>query len=86
VYGAIWMKNSIEVTVKLFAHYREGKFKVKKITYPPNSTVDDVVKDIGIDEEKHEVGVFMINGRHTKRDAVLKDGDTLSIFPKVGGG
>jgi len=80
------MKNTINITVKLFAQYREGRFKVDNRTYPPETTADDVVKDLGIDESKLAVGVFMVNGRHVKKDHKLQDGDTLSIFPKVGGG
>ncbi len=80
------MKNSIEITVKLFAQYREGRFKVEKRTYPLNTTAGEVVKDIGINEEELPVGVLMVNGRHVQKDFTLTDGSVFSIFPKVGGG
>ncbi len=86
MYGHIWMKNNIEVTIKLFAQYREGRFKVDKRSYPAGTTTGDIVKDLDIDEEKLAVGVFMANGRHVKNDYTIQDGDTISIFPKVGGG
>ncbi len=76
----------MEITIKLFAQYREGKFKVKKRTYPENSSAKDVIDDIGIDIEKFPIGVLIVNGRHVNEDHILKDGDSFSIFPKVGGG
>ncbi len=85
-YGAILMKNNINITIKLFAHYREGRFKVDQKIYPQNVTAGDIVKDLDIDENGFPVGVLMANGRHVKKDYVLKDNDNLSIFPKVGGG
>ncbi len=76
----------MEITIKLFAQYREGKFKVEKRTYPENSSAKDVINDIGIDIEKFPIGVLIVNGRHVNEDYILKDGDSFSIFPKVGGG
>ncbi|DAB34354.1 MAG TPA: hypothetical protein CFH82_05750 [Sulfurospirillum sp. UBA12182] len=29
---------------------------------------------------------MIVNGRHVDTDFCLKDADTLSVFPKVGGG
>ena len=87
MYGAIWMKNnSIEVTVKLFAQYREGRFKVDTKIYPSNTTAGEIVRDIGINEDELPIGVLMVNGRHVGKEHILKDGDNFSIFPKVGGG
>ncbi len=78
--------NSIEVTIKLFAQYREGRFKVDTKIYPSNITTGEVVKNIGINEDEIPIGVLMVNGRHVKKDHILKNGDNFSIFPKVGGG
>ena len=80
------MKNSIEITIKLFAQYREGRFKLEKRTYPSYSTVGDIIKDVGINEDEMPIGVMIVNGRHVGKDQSVKDGDTLSIFPKIGGG
>ena len=81
------MKNSsIEITIKLFAQYREGRFKVEKRTYPDGVTISDIVKDIGINEDEIPIGVMIVNGRHVDKEHKLKDKDILSIFPKIGGG
>ncbi len=80
------MSEMINITVKLFAQYREGKFKVEQRSYTKNSTIKDVLDDIGLDLAKLPIGVLMVNGRHMQEDCVLKDAQILAIFPKVGGG
>jgi molybdopterin converting factor small subunit len=43
-----------------------------------------VVLSLGLTEE--EIGIVMLNGRHGELDSKLAHGDTLSLFPLVGGG
>ncbi len=76
----------IDITIKLFAQYREGRFKIEKRSYPKNSTIKDVLVDIELNLEKYPIGVLMVNGRHVQEDFILDDGQILAIFPKVGGG
>jgi len=78
--------SQINITIKLFAQYREGRFKIENRSYPKNSTIEDVLVDIELDLKKYPVGVLMVNGRHVQEDFVLDDGQILAIFPKVGGG
>ena len=80
------MNEKIRVNVKLFAQYRENKFKIREFTYPAGSTAGDVIVNIGIDTGKYPLGILMANGRHIKEDYILNDGDVIAIFPKVGGG
>ncbi len=80
------MNGTIEITVKLFAQYRENKFKIEKRTYPEGTTAASVISDTGIDIKTFPIGILMVNGRHIDENFVLKDGDVLAIFPKVGGG
>ncbi|MFK5881885.1 MAG: MoaD/ThiS family protein [Sulfurospirillum sp.] len=80
------MPEMIHITVKLFAQYREGKFKVEKRSYAKNSTIKDVLNDIGLDLGKLPIGVLMVNGRHMQEDYVLQDEQILAVFPKIGGG
>lgn len=74
----------MQVRIKLFAFFREGRFKEESRELPDKTTVRQVVADLGIDEE--EVGVLMINSRHCQFDTVIGDGDILAIFPVIGGG
>ncbi len=76
----------IAITVKLFAQYREGFFKAEQRHYPDPTTVDDVIADTGINIRDYPIGVMIVNGRHVPGDHVLKAGDALALFPKVGGG
>ncbi len=72
------------VTVKLFATFREGRFKVEPRSYPEKTTIDQIIEQLELPED--QLGAILLNSRHVEKDAVLHDGDTLSIFPLVGGG
>ncbi len=74
----------MEVLVKLFATFREGRFSSKKMKFTQGTTVGDVVKELNINER--EISIIMINGQSSDLDAELSDGDTLGLFPPVGGG
>ena len=72
------------VKVKLFATLREGRFPVAEREFTAGATVRDVLADLAMPET--EVALILINGRHKDFDTVLAGGDTLSLFPPVGGG
>lgn len=74
----------MQITVKLFATFRTGRFDIENREYPEGATVHDVVKDLALPEPK--LGILMINHRHVDLDRVLADGEILAIFPLVGGG
>lgn len=74
----------MEINVKLFATLREGRFKVEKTKLNDNSRVIDVIEKYDLPLE--EVAICYVNGRDADNDHVLKDGDTVSLFPPVGGG
>jgi molybdopterin converting factor small subunit len=74
----------MNVTVKLFATFRIGRFKIDQRDYPPGTTCRAIIADVGLTEQ--ELGIVLINGRHATLDARLDEGDTLSLFPLVGGG
>lgn len=74
----------MDVTVKLFATFRNGRFTVETREYPVGTTVADVLAALEIPED--EIGATLVRSRHVEEDYILADGDTLSIFPLVGGG
>ncbi|MBM9536477.1 MoaD/ThiS family protein [Desulfobulbus alkaliphilus] len=74
----------MQLTVKLFAYFRDNRFKQKVTDYPEGTTVEDIIRSLGIDLD--EVGVTMINSRHCSLEQVPVDGDQLAIFPNIGGG
>lgn len=72
------------ITVKLFVSFREGRFGERELSYADGCTAGEVLQDLGIAEA--EVGVLLVNGRHILSSQTLADGDTLSVFPLIGGG
>ena len=71
-------------TVKLFAYFRDNRFRAEVRDYPEGTTVEQVIRSLGIDLE--EVGVTMINSRHCTLDQVPAENDQLAIYPAIGGG
>ncbi len=76
----------MKITVKLFAQYRDGRFKVEVRDYPEGTTAQDIMDELGISEERLPLGVLMVNSKHEKEEYVLQEGDMIALFPKVGGG
>ena len=74
----------MNVTVKLFASFRAGRFDIETGNYPAGTTVADVADSLKLPQS--ELGIIMINNRHVKLDRLLADGDILALFPLLGGG
>lgn len=74
----------VRIAVKLFATLRKDRFDAVEGEFRDGVTVSDVLLRYGVPEK--EVTLIFINGRHGDFDTVLFDGDTLSLFPPVGGG
>lgn len=74
----------MQVTVKLFATFRDGRFKEKSWELADGTVVQDVLVQLQI--EPSEVAILLVNGRDAKAQTELRDGDTLALFPPVGGG
>lgn len=74
----------MQVTVKLFATFRIGRFKVEAREMQVGTDIAQIVGELGIAEK--ELGIVMVNGRHAPISQPLAEGDTLSLFPLVGGG
>ena len=73
----------MDVTVKLFADLREGKPKETKAELADQTTIKEVIESLDILPE--DVAISMVNGRDANQDQALQAGDTLSLFPPVGG-
>lgn len=74
----------MQVNVKLFATLRQGRFAEERRETASGTTVADMIGELGIPER--EVTLVFINGRHAGNETELKDGDTLALFPPIGGG
>ena len=78
--------NPIYITVKLFADLR--KFGVPKsiVDIPEGSILKDVLKKYKISREKQKL-IILINRKPCyDNNFVLKDGDTVALFPPLAGG
>jgi molybdopterin converting factor small subunit len=73
----------MRVTVKLFAAFRKGRFDSEVREVPSGTTVSNVVDEVRL---PGSIGIIFVNSRHADLSRELTDGDTLSIFPLVGGG
>ena len=74
----------INLTVKLFATLQIGRFDIRDEQFPDGITVIDVMQKYGLTDK--QVLLILINGRHADYNTVLSDGDTVALFPPIGGG
>ncbi len=74
----------MQITVKLFATFRVGRFIEEKREYPQGTRIADVITDLKVPEA--EIGMVMLNNKSAEPDYQLQEGERLAIFPKVGGG
>lgn len=72
------------VVVKLFAHFRNGRFKEERREYPDGADCRHILGTLGLGER--EMGILMVNNCHARLEQVLQHEDTLALFPLVGGG
>jgi len=78
--------NIIYVKVKLFANLRKYGTPKSVIEIPEGSTIKSILEEIKIPKEEKKL-IFMVNGSpRYDRNLVIKDKDTLAIFPPIGGG
>ncbi len=74
----------MQVTVKLFASFRDNRFREKGMSFSEGTTVIDIIRLLEINPA--EVGVTMINFRHCQQEQVVAADDIVAIFPMIGGG
>lgn len=74
----------LNVTVKLFAILRIGRFQERLIPVDEGSTIADLITLLKIPQQ--DVAFFLRNGKRAELHECLADGDVLSLFPLIGGG
>lgn len=74
----------MHITVKLFATLRRGRFDREIMDFPGSPKVIDIVRRLAIPEK--QAAIIFINSRHGGFDSELHEGDTLALFPPIGGG
>ncbi|MBF7096964.1 MoaD/ThiS family protein [Alkalibacter mobilis] len=74
----------MKYTVKLFATLRENRGKILEMEKSGKTSIREITEELGIKAD--DVAILLLNGRDAKLDDYPSDGDTISIFPPVGGG
>jgi molybdopterin converting factor small subunit len=74
----------MQISVKLFGHFRTDRFKEAVREYPAGTSVRTCLKELKIPEEIP--GIVLVNGMRGEMDLELHEGDTLALFPLVSGG
>lgn len=74
----------MKIEVRLFATFRNGRFKNKTMEFSSDITPREILEKLEI--EIKDVAILLVNGIHNKVDITLSDGDSVSLFPPVGGG
>ena len=73
-----------EINVKILAGSWAKQFvseEMSRLALGENATVSDILDILNIPQD--ETGLTVINGKATRRDAVLCDGDRIEIFPVI---
>jgi len=81
----------MKVTVKLFASFREATGAPESIQeVTPGTTVTrlwaDLVQEYPRLAPMSNSAAYAINGRYTRDDATLREGDVVAFLPPVSGG
>ena len=71
----------MQVEVRLFARFREGRFKDRLMDLPDGTTVADLLSQLDIPAEK--TNLRLINGKQSALDRALADGD-VAVLVDVG--
>jgi len=72
------------VEVRLFATFREGRFKEKELELPEEISVGDLLKCLKIPEK--DAKIIIVDGLAVPVEHKLHDHDVVAIFPPVAGG
>ncbi len=74
----------MRVTVRLYANLREGHEPEEEVEMPPGATVAALISMLRVPESA--VTLLFVNGLHAAPDTALREGDSIALFPPVGGG
>lgn len=74
----------MRIVVKLFANLRDFGPKYQEMEVPESFTLLDLVRSLGIPNDYPMIK--LVNGEFAEFQTVLKEGDTVSLFPPIAGG
>jgi sulfur-carrier protein len=74
----------MRIKVRLYASLRGNHPAEETIEMPQGAMVSGLMEILGIPEST--VTLVFINGRHAASDTELHEGDSVGLFPPIGGG
>ena len=72
------------VEVRLFAMFRENRFKKREMEFPEATSLANLLERLRIPE--NGAAILLVNGRNVSVEYKLAPHDVVSIFSAVGGG
>lgn len=72
------------LNIKLFATFRNGRFAQEAKEFEEGTRIENIVSELGIPKE--EIGIILVGGRHQGLDYEPNPGETIALFPLLGGG
>jgi molybdopterin converting factor small subunit len=72
------------VEVRLFASFREGRFKEKELELLDGSLLGDLLAQLEIAQK--DAKITIVNGLGVSAEHKLSDRDVVAIFPPIAGG
>ncbi len=74
----------MKINVKLVGAFRVDRFREEVREYRAGTSVREVIDGLQLSEQI--LGFALINGIHAEFEAILQDGDSLTILPVLDGG
>lgn len=72
------------VELKLFATFRQGRFKQKDLELAEGALLSEIVEPLCLPDRLAKI--VMVNGISVTDDCVLHDKDVVAVFPMIAGG
>jgi len=86
IFLEIPQSHSIQATVKLFANLRQYSQAISNLYLPEGSTIESVIRKLRIPKDIGKL-IIIVNGKPCyDKTLVIKNNDTLAIFPPLAGG
>ena len=72
------------VELKLFATFRKGRFKQKRLELSEGTLLSEIVGPLKLPDKPPKI--LMVNGIAVNNDCTLHDKDVIAIFLMIAGG
>lgn len=74
----------MRIKIKLYASLRWKMFDEAEWECDPGHDIAAIVEQLGL--PRGDVGTVLVNGMHAAWEEPVREGDVLSLLPRMGGG